>query len=546
MRVDIVTPSTPDPVSFAVSPDNRRLVFVASGDGPPRLWLRPLDAVSAQPLSGTEGATYPFWSPDSRSVAFFAGTKLKRIDIGGGLPQNLADALNGRGGTWNADGVILFAPNTSMSLLRVPATGGEATPTTKLDGPRQTSHRFPHFLPGGRQFLFYATGVVEARGVYLGSLDASETKRLTAADTPASYAPPGWLLFIRQGTLVGRRFDPSRAELVGDAVTIAEAVGFDGSVIAGAFSVSAEGLVAYRGGASRRQLTWFDRSGKPVGTLGAPDENGLANPALSPDGRRVMVDRNVQSNIDVWLLDSARTSRFTYDANTDNFPIWSLNGTRIVFRSNRKGAFDLYQKPLSGEGSEELLVESPQVKTALDWSPDGRFLLYQSVDPDTATDLWVLPTTGDRKPFVFLRTNFEERYAQFSPDGQWVAYQSNEAGQDEIYVRRFPGPGGQWQTSTGGGRLPRWRRDGKELYYIAPDGKLMAVPIEARSTTIEAGTPRALFQTRIIFGPSSTQRQQYDVAPDGRFLINVPTEDTAGAPITLLLNWKPPADRSSR
>lgn len=292
MRLEINTPATSDPASFALSPDGKWLVFVASGDGQPRLWLRPLDAVTAQPLAGTEGAVYPFWSPDSRSVGFFAPSQLKRVDIGGGLPQTLANVTNRRGGTWSADGVILFAPNNSGPLFRMPASGGEAVAVTKVDPPRQTGHRFPQFLPGGRHFLFYATGSGDGQGIYLGSLDAPETTRLTAADTAGLYAPTGWLLFVRQGTLVARRFDPARGALTGDPVTVADPVSVDvASGNLGAFSVSAAGLVGYRtaAGGSRRQLTWFDRSGKALGTLGAPDENALLNPGLSPDGRLMAV-----------------------------------------------------------------------------------------------------------------------------------------------------------------------------------------------------------------------------------------------------------------
>jgi Tol biopolymer transport system component len=566
MRTEIVTPATTDPISFALSPDGRQLAFVASGDGEPRLWLRPLAATSSQPLAGTEGAANPFWSPDSRSVGFFAAGKLKRLDIGGGLPQTLASAGAGRGGAWSPDGVILFVPTAVSPIFRVSAGGGDAVAVTKVDASRQITHRFPQFMPGGRQFLFYATGLPDAQGTYLGSLDAPETKRLTAADTAGVYAPPGWLLYVRQGTLVARRFDASRGELTGDPVTVADPV----SVIpgsAGAFSVSAAGLVSYRaGGASRRQLVWFDRSGKTLGTLGAPDENGLANPDLSPDGRRVVVDRVVQGNTDIWLLDAARTTRFTFAATNETFPSWSPDASQIVFRSIRKGgANDLYQKPSNGAGIEEVLVESPQDKSPSDWSAAG--ILYQNFDPKTGYDLWVLPISGAREaqarqgtavnsagpagrspqeitgdpPWAFLKTEFEERHGQFSPDGRWVAYRSDESGRLEVYVRPFPGPGGQWQVSTAGGIAPRWRPDGKELYYIAPDSRMMAVPITTQGATLEPGTPVALFQTRIFGGGAYPNRQQYDVAPDGRFLINT-AEETDASPITLLQNWMPPAN----
>ena len=528
-------------MSFALSPDGRQIVFVASGDGASRLWHRRLDTTSAQPLAGTEGASNPFWSPDNRSVGFFADSKLKRIDIGGGSPQTLTDASN-RGGTWSSDGTILFTQNTVSPLSRISASGGQHVDVTKLD--KQNSHRFPQFLPGGRQFLFYAQGSPETAGIYLGSLDSSEIKRLAAADTAGVYSPDGWLLFIRAGTLLAQRLDLGRGELTGNPVTVADPVALDSGLNAGAFSVSASGLVAYRsGGAGQRQLVWFDRSGKTLGTIGAPDANNLLAPILSPDGRRVAVARTVQGNTDIWLLDATRSTRFTFDPSLDRFPIWSPDGSRVVFDSNRKGHRDLYVKSSNGAGSEELLLESAQDKGASDWSRDGRFLLYYSLDPQTAYDIWVLPMEGDRKPFVFLKTNFDERRAKFSPDGRWVAYMSNESGRYEIYVRPFNGNapgtsvGGQWQVSTSGGISPRWRADGKEVYYIAPDGKLMATPITASGATVEPGSPVALFQTRIVGGGTDvTMGANYDVSVDGRFLINTVLENTA-SPITLLQNW---------
>ena len=440
MRTTIVTPATNDPVFI------RRLPGWAAAcvRGLRRRNVQAMAAAldrTAQPLAGTEGASYPFWSPDNRAVGFFADGKLKRTDIDGGLPQVLTNALNGRGGTWSTDGVILFGPASASPLLRIPASGGEVPFVTKVDVPRQNNHRFPQFLPDGRRFLFYAAGSAEAQGIYLGSLDASETKRLTASDTPGFYLPSGWLLYVRQGTLVARRFDIASGELTGEPVMIANPVGVD-AYNAGAFSVSATGLMSYRAvGANRRQLIWFDRSGKPLGTLGSPDQNDLLNPNLSPDGRRAVVDRIVQGNTDIWLLDGARTTRFTFDPSVDDFPLWSPDGSRIVFRSNRKGNFNLYEKPSNGVGNEELLVESTQGKGPNDWSADGRFLVYESVDPKTSGDQWVLPLQGNRKTRVFLQTEFDERHGQFSPDGHWVAYRSDESGRVEIYVRPFPGPG---------------------------------------------------------------------------------------------------------
>ena len=556
-RTEVVTPATDRPTSFALSPDGRQIVFVAADDGPSRLWLRPLETTTAQPLAGTEGATYPFWSPDSRAVAFFANGQLKRIDLNGGTPQTLAPASgNPRGGSWNADGVILFAPSTAGPLVRVPATGGAPVAVTTLD--QQRRHRFPSFLPDGRHFLFYALGTPDTAGTYLGTLDAPDTHRLTAADAAGVYwASPsvpedGWLLSVRAGTLVAQRLDLDQAALTGDPVTLADAVAVDPSASAAAVSVSASGLVAYRSSAgSRRQLTWVDRSGLALGPLGAPGENDLFTPSVSPDGQRVAVTRRVQGNTDLWLLDGARTSRFTFDAAPDRFPLWSPDGTRIAFDSNRMGPRDLYMKAADGAGVEEVLVASPQSKVASDWSADGRFLVYSSVDPQTNVDLWVLPLEGDRTPWVFLKTPFEERQGTFSPDGRWVAYSSNESGRDEIHIRPFAGPaasgasasqvGGQWQVSTAGGTYPRWRADGRELYYLAPTGAMMAAPVTVTGATLAPGAPVALFPTRVVGGGTDTSLgRNYDVTRDGRFLINTELDQTA-APITLILNWNPEA-----
>jgi serine/threonine protein kinase len=533
MRLEISTTATSDPASFAISPDGRLLVFAGSGEGGPQLWLRRLDAATAQPLPGTEGASRPFWSPDSRSVAFFADNKLKRIAIGGGLPHMIEDHAGGGGGTWGPGDVILFA--RGGTLFRIPAIGGQSVPVTKLDAPRQTDHRLPHFLPGGRQFLFFAAGLPETQGIYLGSLDSMETHRLTAADTAGAYLPPGWLLFFRQGTFVAQRFDLTRGELTGEPVTVADSVEFDGGLTIGAFSVSTTGMVAYRV-LGERQLTWFDRSGNQLGAVGAPDKNDLGTVELSPDGSRAAATRTVESNRDIFLLDAARMTRFTFEAGTDWFPIFSPDGSRIVFGSDRNGHNGLYEKPTNGAaGTETPFIEGSRAPN--DWSRDGRFILY-----GTGSGLWVqqLDENGklNGKPREFFKKSADERWGQFSPDGHWVAYQSNGSGRYEIYVRPFPGPGEPRMVSDAGGIQARWGPVGSnELYYIAPEGKLMAVKILVKGAVLDPGPPVPLFQTRIFgLGAGVLYKQHYDVAPDGRFLIVVDN----GSPITILLNWKPP------
>ena len=572
-RTEIVTPATDQPMSFALSPDGRQIVFVASGDGASRLWLRSLATTTAQPLAGTEGATLPFWAPDSRSIAFFAGNSLKRLDLGGGAPQTLAPVTNGSGGTWSADGVIVFAPSLTTPLMRVPATGGAAAVVTTV-GPQQFGHAAPYFLPDGRRFLFYALGASDVVGIYLGALDGSAPTLLAPADSPGVYLPEGpgraeasreggWLLWVRAGTLLAQRLDVAQAALTGDPVTLADSVAVNNFIIQSALSVAAPGLVAYRTEeGSPRQLTWVDRSGTMRGAVGEPDGT-LFQPRVSPGGRRVVVSRLLPGNIDLWLLDGARTTRFTFDAAREDFPLWSPDGTRIVYRATRTGPGDLYQKLASGAGVEERLVASDQNKVATSWSADGRFLLYISIDPQTAADLWVVPVVGDRTPSVFLKTPFREVYGAFSPDGRWVAYHSNESGRPEVYLRPFVPPvipnsaagtgagadrsvrlqpdpvGGQWQVSTAGGIHPVWRPDGRELYYLNPAGAMMAAPITVTGSTLEPGAPVVLFPTRIVGGGVDAQQgRQYDVAPDGRFLINTVLDDAA-APITLLQNWNP-------
>ena len=536
-RLEIVTPRTDQPESFALSPDGRQIVFAASGEGASRLWLRPLATTTAEPLQGTEGARLPFWSPDGRSIGFFADTALKRFDLGGGAPRTLVVIAAGQGGTWNTDGVIVFAPSTTSALLRVSATGDTPVAVTQL-GPRQQGHVRPYFLPDGRRFLFVVSGAPDTAGVYMGALDGGASTRLTPGGLPA-FLPSGWLQWVRGGTLLAQRLDVSKAALIGEPVTLADGVG--------AVSMAAAGPVAYRkAGGSQQQLTWFDRSGMARGTVGDPDAS-LLNPRVSPDGRRVVVSRTVQGNQDLWLLDSARMSRFTFDPANDRFPVWSPDGARIVFNSTRAGGGDLYVKLASGAGAEERLPAPEQFKLATSWSADGRFLLYQRTDSQTSSDLWVAEMVGDHKSSVILQTPFAERFGMFSPDGRLLAYQSNESGRNEIYVRPFvppgesgaSGAGSQWQVSTAGGIMPAWRPDGKELYYLNPTGAMMAAPITVSGAAVVPGAPTMLFPTRIYGGGVDNQQaQQYDVARDGRFLINT-VLDGAPAPITLLQNWKP-------
>ena len=532
--------------NMAVSPDGLRLAFVAIGaNGVQSLWLRPLGALSAQPLAGTEGAISPFWSPDSRFIGFFANGKLKRIDAAGGPPQTLCDAPNGRGGTWNRDGVIVFAPDIFSPLYRVSQAGGAPAPLPLDKSRKQKSYSFPYFLPDGRHFLYRAGDTNayardEGNGVYVGSLDSSEYKLILKEDTYAVYAS-GHLLFWRDGALMAQPFDAESLQLSGEAVPIAEQVQMNLSEVRASFAVSENGVLVFQSGISRTgattQLTWFDRDGKQ-GKSGEPAFG--ASPHISPDGQRVAVflfDIQVGST-DIWLYDSAltRKTRFTFDPAFDSNPIWSPDGNRIAFNSDRKARlkYDLYLKDESGARNEELLFESNEYKRPTSWSADGRFLAYASSDgPNGKADIWILPFSGDRKPFPFTQTaQFDEQRARFSPDGRFVAYDSDESGSRQIYVTSFPGPGGKLQVSTNSGSDPIWRRDGKELFFLS-EGKLMAAEVKANGSSLDFGNAQLLFDAHSGFGPYA----HYDVTRDGKRFIVATLGEGGSAPMNLVINW---------
>ena len=526
--------------SFAISPDGLRLAFAATdASGKTLLWIRPLDSINAQPLSGTEEATLPFWSPDSRFIGFFAAGKLKKIEVTGGPPQTLCNTPFARGAAWNRDGVIIFTPNTLAPLYRVSAAGGEPTPVTTLDKSRQeTSHRWPYFLPDGRHFLYTVLGAPESRGIYVSSLDAKENRRLlNVGNSDVAYAPPGYLLFRREATLMAQAFDADKLQLSGDPFPIAEQIGYNPSFQT-FFSVSQTGVLAYSsGGSGKTQLAWIDRGGKQIGLVGQPGT--YLRPSLSPDEKRVAVDDvDSQGNSDIWLIELGRgnPSRFTFDPAIEWIPVWSPDGSRIVFASNREGVLNLYQKPASGAGKEELLLKTDLAKAPTDWSTDGRFIVYGVIDPKTKWDVWVLPLFGDQKPVPFLQTEFNERSGRFSPDGRWIAYASDESGTYQVYVQSFPTSGGKWQVSTNGGSFPAWRRDGKELFYVSEDKKIMAVEVKGEGATFERGAPKVLFDLRVRSFIDAQAR--FAVTADGqKFLVNNTIGETASAPIAVVLNW---------
>ena len=525
--------------SFAISPDGRRLVSRVNFEGKVLLWVRALDSLTAQPLAGTEDSSFPFWSPDSRFIGFFSKGKLRKVEATGGPSQTLCDAPDPRGGTWNADGVIVFAPKGADVLYRVAAAGGTPVPLTTLDASRkEISHYHPRFLPDGRHFIYLANSPQrESAGIYVGSLDKQEPKRLASSDSHAEYSPPGYLLFLRDRTLMAQGFDTDKLELRGEPFSVAEHVDhLAGGGRFALFSVSQTGVLAYRTGLSdSSQLTWFDREGKPIGTIGPA--GSYNSPWLSPDEKRVAFARQEAQGggFDIWLLELARgnLNRFTFDPAGDQYPTWSPDGSRIVFSSDREGVLNFYQKAASGAGNDEALLKSDQGKIPNDWSADGRFILYQ-----TGLDIWVLPLSGEQKPFPFLQTEFNEGWARFSPDGKWIAYSSNESGSWQVYVQSFPALGGKWMISTDGGAQPQWRRDGKELFYISSNRKLMAVDVKGNGSTFEAGVPNALFDLRLQTPSLPGPRNFYIAGADGkRFLVTSVSEERITTPTTVVMNW---------
>ena len=539
------------PGRFALSPDGRRLALVASDvSGRSMLWVRPLDSRVPQPLSGTEGATYPFWSPDSRFIAFLAQNKLKKIDASGGEVVTLSDASFASTGAWSRDDVILFTPTGNSPLYRVAASGGTQTQVTTLDtSSGDTQHSFPSFLPDGRHFLYFVLGSQASRlvprGVYVGALDSKGPGKLIQSGGSHAQFANGHLIFLRHGALLAQAFDGDRLELKGEPAPLVdrvESTGNSASDLTGAFSVSHTGVLAYQTGSLvRSQLTWFDRAGTQLTTLG--DQADYVDVALSPDDRRVAVslldlDRGTH---DIWVFDVARRlgERFTFESGDDFGPNWSRpRGDRIFFSSQRKGSIQLYEKTSSGSGGETLLLEDDLGKFNGSSSADGRFLVYVAGGGIIGqSDIWVLSLDGGRKATPFLETRFPESHGQFSPDGRWVAFSSWKSGQSEVYVTPFPGRQTEHRVSTTGGSLPRWNRDGKEIFFLAPDDTLTVTPVNGQTSRFEVGTGRPLF--KIHPRDARLDAYPYDVTSDGkRILVNALAE-VFTPPITLIVNWRP-------
>jgi serine/threonine protein kinase len=531
----------------ALSADGRLVAFVAQKpDGKRQLFVRALDSLSPQALAGTEGAAHPFWSPDGRYIGFFAHGKLNRVAATGGAVLALCDAPSGYGGSWNSAGVIVFSPAGASALQKVSADGGTPSLATDLGNEGGgVSHLWPCFLPDGRHFLFlrrrFATGASGQDTIQVGSLDSKEARPVVQVSSSVSYSE-GYILYQRAGLLLAQQLDIGRVRTVGDPFPVVARINYEITTSRGMFALSEAGVLLYEAGpgASGYQLTWLDRSGAIHGLLGNPNNYFSPNPVFSPDGKSIAIQMQNSANpvgSDIWIFDTARSvaTRFTSDPVSHRAPLWSPDGSRIVFGSTRKGKVDLYQKLASGIGDEEVLLETDFDKYPLSWSPDGRFILYQEIEPRMGSNIWVLPLSGE-KPFPFLRTEFNEINPTFSPDGHWVAYQSDVSGRDEIYAAPFPGPGAKLQISAAGGMWPKWRGDSKEVFYLSPNNHLMAAEVKADRLSIEVGTTRELFEAHAT-GPGYF----YNVAPDGqRFLVNRVVEQL---PMVVVLNWSPTLKR---
>ena len=548
---------TANPQFLTLSPDGSKLAYIAvDSSGNSQLWIRPLDSEAAQPLAGTDEPVQPFWSADSRFLAFSDEQRLKKITVSGGPAQTLVGAV-GAGGTWSGEGVVLFGSvgatgTVGIAIQRVPAAGGAATPVTTLDASRKEfGHYWPHFLPDGNHFLYFARSTnPDDNAIYAASLDSPERKLLLNAKSNVAYVPPGYLLFNREGTLMAQPFDAERIELTGEAVPIAEDVQFNQIQGRTAFAASQNGVLVYRAGgvvAAQNRLVWVSRNGteQPLAAI----ERSYNRPRISPDGRWVAVE-TLEQGRQIWLYDLARDTftRLTFEGSENRDATWTPDGKRVALDSNRAGPRNIFWQLADGSGGAERLTTSEYTQFPNAVSADGQLLVFSEIHPATSYDIWVLPLSGpspsSRKAQPFLRTRAEESGPRFSPDGHWLAYTSDETGRREVYVQPYPGPGGKWLISTEGGREAVWNRNGRELFYRNGD-KMMAVDITTRPA-FSAGKPRLLFEGRYV--PAAPTAPQYDVTSDGqRFLMLKPIEQETSAPqISVVVNWIADLERRMR
>lgn len=526
--------------SPAVSPDGRRVVFVAtSSTGHDALWIRELDSLATTELPGTVGGVFPFWSPDSRFVGFFARGKLIVADLSGGPVRVLCDSPGFYGGTWSDDGVILFAP-TDREIFRVPSTGGAPHQVTTIDASRlEVQHMWPEFLPDGRRFLYLSNvGPGGQRAVRLGSIDNVETRLVLENASHAAFVPPNVLMFVQGAALVAYPFDSGSAQLTGHAVTIAGDVGVRQPIGRGAFSVSRTGVLVYRTADHvMSQPVVFDRSGRRLSALEPPAQ--YDQPRFSPDEKTIAVSLpNVEGTEGrvLWLLDNdaGAGSRLSLGS-TGSGPVWSPDGKSLAFTARRDSPGDLYRRSSVGGGDEEPLLRSRDWKIVTDWAAAGNALIYQQKDLETQWDLWALPLAGSRQSMAILRGASNEQQGRLSPDGGWIAYTSDESGRFELYIRQFPPTDASWKVSVDGGTQPEWRRDGRELFYVSGDRRLLAVPLQG-GDSLRLGSPKPLFAIDTEGVMTTPGSFHYSASADGqRFVVN--TVISRGTPtMTVVLN----------
>ncbi len=529
----------------ALSPDGRHIVFSATVDGRVSLWLRDLDSANSRVIS--DGGTPAFWSPDGHFVGFDRAGKLWKLALAGGPPTPICDVVGFLGASWNRDDVILFS-SSGGGLQRVPASGGTPVRVTELDKSRgEDTHRYPWFLPDGRHFLYTARAAERDKSwIFAADLASSDRKPLLQVASNAVYSPPGYLMFARGGTLMAQPFDARKLQITGQAIPIAQGVSYSSLGVSADFTVSESGVLAFlSGGATNAQLTWYDASGRQLGIVGAPGNLEVAS--LSPDESTVVsVRTDPQTGLaDLWIhtlglhtpgLDTpghpslpSHDTRLTFTG-TNRYPVWSPDGQRIAFASARDGVRRIYQKATGGTVREGVLEDSNRLPQ--DWSHDGRYLITAtgSQTGSTGNDIWALPLFGDRKSFPVANTKYSEFFAKLSPDGKWLAYNSDETTRAEIYVVSFPDPGDKYLVSSEGGSRPAWSYDGRQLFYLSADAKMMAVEIRP-GPAFHAGVPKPLFDVRIALGNTN-----YAVSKDGRFLIPS-LVDHSSQPMTVVLNW---------
>jgi Tol biopolymer transport system component len=528
---------------IALSPDGKRLAFVAGKQGgPSSLWIRDLASMDARPVPGADVAARPFWSPDGRSIAYFGDGKLHRIDAGGGAAQSICETEFGLGGTWSREGTIVFAPGGTSALFRVPASGGTPVAVTKLDASRhEVAHRYPHFLPDGRHFLFTsqdAGGNVFKGSIQVGDVDGKPARLVNDVFSVAQYVS-GQILYAREDGLIAQPFDLRRLETHGDPVVVAPRVtildDWSGSYV---FSASEDSLLLAPVANVPSRLVWLDRSGREVGSVGEPSV--FHSVRLSPDGRRAAASvLNASKNaLEIWIYEtvSGTGTRFVFGAGENAFPVWSPDGNRLFFGSDRKKKdrnADIWVKGIDG-ASEGPYLESPDVVGPSDWSGDGKYLAVGKIPllGKRDNELWILDAADLKHQIPFAREAPTQERARFSPDGKWIAFDSDESGTFEVYVRPFPGSGEKWKVSTAGGLIPTWRRDGRELFYVSLDNKIMAVPVSL-APTFQAGAPGPLFPIH-----PSPDGPVYDVPGDGqKFLVGAAPEGVESPPLNLIVHW---------